>query len=79
MMFFKKRVVFGVCPLFTFNVQGKVHNGKRNMGQGNFYLIMTLQTNYLTVCKIWCLKPAKNFIKNICLIGKYKTKKGDIP
>ncbi len=36
----------------------------RNIGQGNFYLIMTVQTNYLTSFRIWCLKSAKNFKKN---------------
>ena len=30
---------------------------------------MTVQTNYLTVIKIWCLKSAKNFTKNNCLKG----------
>ncbi len=59
------------------NGRRPLHNNKRNMGQANFYLIMTVQTNYLTVYKIWCLKSAKNFIKNNCLIEKYKTKKGD--
>jgi len=47
----------------------------RNMGQCNFYLILTVQTNYLTVCQIWCLKSAKNFIKNNSFIVKYKIKK----
>ena len=41
----------------------------KNIGQRNFYLIMTVQTNYLTVIKIWCLKSEKNFTKNNCLKG----------
>ena len=45
------------------------HDDNRNMAQANFYLIMTVQTNYLTVIKIWCLKSAKNFTKNNCLKG----------
>ena len=39
------------------------------MGQANLYLIMTVQTNYLTVSKIWCLKSAKNFTTNNYLKG----------